>query len=88
MLALQEGLQVMNITVRRNAFGRQVDSYEEDIKKLLVLMEYLGLFLYCNLWVEKIGDGVQVLLKLIHVVLREILLQCVRKKYVSDFFSP
>ena len=51
----------LDITVRRNAFGRQVDSFEEDI-------EFVGLdggpvravFIRAP-WVEDAGDGVDVL---------------------------
>jgi 5'-phosphate synthase pdxT subunit len=57
----QQTLGGLDITVRRNAFGRQVDSFEEDI-------EFAGLeggpvravFIRAP-WVEDAGDGVDVL---------------------------
>ena len=57
----QEQLGVMDITVRRNAFGRQLDSFEAD-----VLLPILGddplkaVFIRAPL-IERIGPGVQVL---------------------------
>jgi 5'-phosphate synthase pdxT subunit len=57
----QQTLGGLDITVRRNAFGRQVDSFEEDL-------EFAGLpggpvravFIRAP-WVEEAGDGVEVL---------------------------
>ncbi len=57
----QQTLGGLDITVRRNAFGRQVDSFEEDI-------DFVGLdggpvravFIRAP-WVEDAGDGVDVL---------------------------
>jgi len=53
----------MDVTVRRNAFGRQVDSFEEDL-----LAPGLGIVdaplraVYIRApWVEEAGDGVEVL---------------------------
>jgi 5'-phosphate synthase pdxT subunit len=51
----------LDITVRRNAFGRQVDSFEEDL-------DFVGLddgpvravFIRAP-WVDQAGDGVEVL---------------------------
>lgn len=48
----------INMTVRRNAFGRQVDSFESDLK-------FNGHSLHAVFirapWVEEFGEGVQVL---------------------------
>ncbi|AMD88556.1 pyridoxal 5'-phosphate synthase glutaminase subunit PdxT [Actinomyces radicidentis] len=60
----QEGLGGLDVTVRRNAFGRQVDSYEEDL-----LVPALGADASAPLhavfirapWIEEVGDGVEVL---------------------------
>ena len=57
----QQTLGGLDVTVRRNAFGRQVDSFEEDL-------EFVGLddgpvravFIRAP-WVEEAGDGVEVL---------------------------
>lgn len=51
----------LNITVRRNAFGRQVDSFETDIpfhdgSDVLVRAVFIR-----APWVEKVGEGVEVL---------------------------
>lgn len=56
-----QALSGIDMTVRRNAFGRQVDSFETDL-------DYTGLedgpvravFIRAP-WVEKVGDGVEVL---------------------------
>ncbi|MBF6087892.1 pyridoxal 5'-phosphate synthase glutaminase subunit PdxT [Nocardia cyriacigeorgica] len=56
-----EHLSGIDMTVRRNAFGRQVDSFETDL-------EFAGLdggpvravFIRAP-WVERVGDGVEVL---------------------------
>jgi 5'-phosphate synthase pdxT subunit len=57
----QQTLGGLDVTVRRNAFGRQVDSFEEDL-------DFAGLdggpvravFIRAP-WVEEAGDGVEVL---------------------------
>ena len=54
----QVGFGGLDITVRRNAFGRQVESFEEDV-------DFRGnpikaVFIRAP-WVEKYGDGVEVL---------------------------
>ena len=54
----QETFGGINMVVRRNAFGRQVESFEEEIdfagKKLH------GVFIRAP-WVESVGEGVEVL---------------------------
>lgn len=48
----------MDVTVRRNAFGRQVDSFEADL-------EFAGCQLHAVFirapWVEQVGDAVEVI---------------------------
>ncbi len=56
----QEGLGVMNVTVRRNAFGRQVDSYEEDLEVVGLEKPFRGIFIRAP-WVEEIGNEIEVL---------------------------
>lgn len=51
----------LNITVRRNAFGRQVDSFETDIPFKDGSKELLRAVFIRAPWVEKIGEGVEVL---------------------------
>jgi 5'-phosphate synthase pdxT subunit len=59
-----EPIGVMNITVRRNAFGRQVDSFETDLK-IPALGEKLfpGVFIRAPL-IEQAGSEVEILASL------------------------
>ena len=66
----QETLGGLDITVRRNAFGRQVDSFEEDLQIPLIAARtsaptghpdtFRAVFIRAP-WVEEMGDGVEVL---------------------------
>jgi len=66
----QETLGGLDITVRRNAFGRQVDSFEEDLHIPAIAdlttaprgrpTTFKAVFIRAP-WVEEMGDGVQVL---------------------------
>ncbi len=56
----QETLGGLDITVRRNAFGRQVDSFEDDLV-VEGLAEPLHAIFIRAPWVEEIGAGVRVL---------------------------
>jgi 5'-phosphate synthase pdxT subunit len=57
----QETIGGMDVTVRRNAFGRQVDSFESDIAfEGLDGGDVHAVFIRAP-WVEEAGDGVQVL---------------------------
>jgi pyridoxal 5'-phosphate synthase pdxT subunit len=53
-------LRGIDMTVRRNAFGRQVDSFEEDIAFEGLDSPVHAVFIRAP-WVERVGDGVQVL---------------------------
>ncbi|WP_421840413.1 pyridoxal 5'-phosphate synthase glutaminase subunit PdxT [Mycobacterium sp.] len=53
-------LRAIDMTVRRNAFGRQVDSFEGDIVVAGLDDPVRGVFIRAP-WVERAGDGVQVL---------------------------
>jgi pyridoxal 5'-phosphate synthase pdxT subunit len=53
-------LRAIDITVRRNAFGRQVDSFEGDVDFAGLDTPVRAVFIRAP-WVERIGDGVQVL---------------------------
>ena len=57
----QESIGGLDITVKRNAFGRQVDSFEKriDLSKIGVL-DFNAVFIRAP-WVEKVGSGVEVL---------------------------
>jgi pyridoxal 5'-phosphate synthase pdxT subunit len=53
-------LSGIDITVRRNAFGRQVDSFEGDVEFSGFDKPVHAVFIRAP-WVERVGDGVQVL---------------------------
>nr|VTO96760.1 Glutamine amidotransferase subunit PdxT [Mycobacterium riyadhense] len=53
-------LNAIDMTVRRNAFGRQVDSFEGDLAFAGFNHPVRGVFIRAP-WVERAGDGVQVL---------------------------
>lgn len=66
----QQTLGGLDITVRRNAFGRQVDSFEEDLHIPAIAevttapaghpSTFKAVFIRAP-WVEEVGDGVEVL---------------------------
>jgi 5'-phosphate synthase pdxT subunit len=56
----QETLGGLDITVRRNAFGRQVDSFEGEVAVAGVDGSVHGVFIRAP-WVEATGPGVEVL---------------------------
>jgi pyridoxal 5'-phosphate synthase pdxT subunit len=56
----QQTLGGLDITVRRNAFGRQVDSFEEDIHFEGLEGTVRAIFIRAP-WVEETGAGVEVL---------------------------
>lgn len=53
-------LGVIDMTVRRNAFGRQVDSFEEDIEFAGLGEPVHAVFIRAP-WVERVGPSVEVL---------------------------
>jgi 5'-phosphate synthase pdxT subunit len=53
-------LRAIDMTVRRNAFGRQVDSFEGDVAFAGLDEPVRAVFIRAP-WVERVGDGVQVL---------------------------
>ena len=57
----QETLGGIDITVRRNAFGRQVDSFEEDLHIHAIGGAPLRAVFIRAPWVEECGAGVEVL---------------------------
>jgi pyridoxal 5'-phosphate synthase pdxT subunit len=56
----QETLGGLDITVRRNAFGRQVDSFEGDLEFAGLDERVHAVFIRAP-WVEQVGPGVEVL---------------------------
>lgn len=57
----QETLGGLDITVRRNAFGRQVDSFEEDLHIRAIGGTPMRAVFIRAPWVEDLGEGVDVL---------------------------
>jgi 5'-phosphate synthase pdxT subunit len=57
----QQTLGGIDMTVRRNAFGRQVDSFEEDLRITGLGEETLHAVFIRAPWVEAVGKGVEVL---------------------------
>ena len=53
-------LRAIDMTVRRNAFGRQIDSFEGDVAFAGLDDPVRAVFIRAP-WVERAGDGVQVL---------------------------
>ena len=56
----QETLGGLDVTVRRNAFGRQVDSFEGPVEVDGLASSVHGVFIRAP-WVEQAGPGVEVL---------------------------
>lgn len=54
-------LSGLDITVRRNAFGRQVDSFEEDLDFAGVVGAPMRAVFIRAPWVERVGESVEVL---------------------------
>jgi 5'-phosphate synthase pdxT subunit len=57
----QKSFGGLDITVRRNAFGRQVDSFESDIPFSDGSSDLIRAVFIRAPWVERVGDGVEVL---------------------------
>jgi len=56
----QRCLGAIDIAVRRNAYGRQVDSFEEDLDVAGIEGSVAGVFIRAPI-IEEVGDGVEVL---------------------------
>jgi pyridoxal 5'-phosphate synthase pdxT subunit len=61
----QETLGGLDVTVRRNAFGRQVDSFEEDLAFAGLAESVHAVFIRAP-WVESAGESVEVLARVEH----------------------
>jgi pyridoxal 5'-phosphate synthase pdxT subunit len=57
----QQQLGGLDVVVRRNAFGRQVDSFETDLRVAGLAGEPMRAVFIRAPWVESVGPGVQVL---------------------------
>ena len=60
----QQTLGGLDITVRRNAFGRQVDSFEEDLAVVGLDEPVRAVFIRAP-WVAEVGPGVEVLAEVV-----------------------
>jgi 5'-phosphate synthase pdxT subunit len=56
----QRSLELMDIAIRRNAYGRQVDSFETDLDVAGIDGPFPGVFIRAP-WIEEVGEGVDVL---------------------------
>lgn len=57
----QRSLALMDIAVRRNAYGRQVDSFEAELDVAGIEgRDFRGVFIRAP-WIESVGEGVEVL---------------------------
>jgi 5'-phosphate synthase pdxT subunit len=56
----QVGFGVLDVDVRRNAFGRQIDSFEADLDVTGFDVPFHGIFIRAPI-VERAGEGVEVL---------------------------
>lgn len=61
----QETIGGLDVTVRRNAFGRQVDSFEGPVHVAGLDAPVHGVFIRAP-WVETVGEGVEVLARVEH----------------------
>jgi len=57
----QESFGGMNMLVRRNAFGRQVDSFETDLKFKGITEPMIRAVFIRAPWVEEVGNDIEVL---------------------------
>jgi 5'-phosphate synthase pdxT subunit len=57
----QETVGGLDVTVRRNAFGRQVDSFEADLDMSVLGSDPVHAVFIRAPWVEQVGDAVEVL---------------------------
>lgn len=55
----QRSLALMDVEVRRNAYGRQVDSFEADLEIAGLDAPFRGVFIRAP-WLEAVGEGVEV----------------------------
>lgn len=53
----QRSLGLMDIVVRRNAYGRQTDSFETDLDVEGLATPFPGVFIRAP-WIERLGEGV------------------------------
>ena len=64
----QQTIGGLDVTVRRNAFGRQVDSFESEVSVPAVGDDPFPAVFIRAPWVESVGDSVEVLGRVDHVL--------------------
>ncbi len=57
----QQNLGGLDVTVRRNAFGRQIDSFETDLSVPVWGSDPMRAVFIRAPWIEQVGDSVEVL---------------------------
>jgi len=77
----QESFGGLDITVRRNAFGRQVDSFESDLNMTGITAPAIRAVFIRAPWVEALGPSVEVLASV------ESLLRCGRAISLPPLFT-
>ncbi|WP_241664607.1 pyridoxal 5'-phosphate synthase glutaminase subunit PdxT [Staphylococcus aureus] len=79
----EEGyLNKLNITVQRNSFGRQVDSFETELDIKGIATDIEGVFIRAP-HIEKVGQGVDILCKV-----NEKIVAVQQGKYLGVSFHP
>ncbi|HCQ1967463.1 TPA: pyridoxal 5'-phosphate synthase glutaminase subunit PdxT [Staphylococcus aureus] len=79
----EEGyLNKLNITVQRNSFGRQVDSFETELDIKGIATDIEGVFIRAP-HIEKVGQGVNILCKV-----NEKIVAVQQGKYLGVSFHP
>ncbi len=63
-IAGQETIGGLDVVVRRNAFGRQVDSFEADLDVTGLDEHFHAMFIRAP-WVEKVGQDVEVVARIV-----------------------
>lgn len=72
----------LNITVQRNSFGRQVDSFETELDIKGIATDIEGVFIRAP-HIEKVGQGVNILCKV-----NEKIVAVQQGKYLGVSFHP
>jgi 5'-phosphate synthase pdxT subunit len=84
----QATLGGIDMTVRRNAFGRQVDSFETDVHVAAVGEEPVHAVFIRAPWVERVGDEVEVLATLERGPLAGTIVAVRQRNLLATSFHP
>lgn len=83
----QETVGGLDVTVRRNAFGRQVDSFEGPVRVAGIDGSVHGVFIRAP-WVEEVGAGVEVLARVEHGAAAGRIVAVRQGRLVATSFHP